>query len=65
MSEVQVERNVNVYNDICPRYRVRDMLLYKMMCVFVIQGEGNISLYNDVCLRYRWRVMLLCAMTCV
>ena len=65
MSEVQVEGNVTVYNDVCLRYRWREMLLYKMMCVFVIEEEGNISIYNDVCLRYRWSVILLCAMMCV
>ena len=41
------------------------MLLYKMMCVFVIEGEGIISIYIDVCLRYRWREILLYTLKCV
>jgi len=52
MSEVHVESNVTVYNDVCLSYRWREKLLYKMMCVFVIEEEGTISVYNDVCLRY-------------
>ena len=65
MSEVCSEGKVTVYNYVCPKYSVWEMLLYKMICVFVIKGEGNISIYNDVCLRYRWSVILLCAMMCV
>jgi len=64
VSEVQGEGNVTVYNDVCLRYRCREMLLYKMMCVFVIEGEGIISIYIDVCLRYRVRDMLLYTMMC-
>jgi len=31
--EVQDEGNVNVYSDVCMRYRVREILLCTVMCV--------------------------------
>jgi len=33
VSEVQGEGNVTVYSDVCLRYRVREMLLFRVMCV--------------------------------
>jgi len=43
VSEVHGEGNVNVYSDVCLRYRVREMLLCTVMCVFGT-GWGNITL---------------------
>ena len=63
MSEVHSEGNVTVYNDVCLRYRMREMLLYTLMCVEV-QVEGNVTFYNDVSLSYRVREMLLLLMIC-
>ena len=33
MNELQGDGNLTVYSDVFPRYRVREMLLCKMMCV--------------------------------
>ena len=30
--EVECEGNVTVYNDVCLRYRLREILLYTLMC---------------------------------
>ena len=32
MSELQGEGNITLYNDVYLRYKVREMLLYAMMC---------------------------------
>ena len=66
VSEVQGEGNITVYSDLSLKYRVGEMLLCRVMCVwgkgwgkyycvqwFVseVQGEGNVTVYSDVCLR--------------
>ena len=33
MSEVQSEANFTVYSDVCLRYRLREMLLCRVLCV--------------------------------
>ena len=58
--EVQCEGYI-VYSEVCPRYRVRDMMS-KVMCV---RGTGKgYVVYSDVCLGYRVRDML-CTVMCV
>ena len=64
-----------VYSDVCLRYRVGEMLLCTVMCVWgtgwekcycvqwcvsEVQGGRNVIVYSDVCLRYRVGEMLLC-----
>ena len=64
MSEVQGERNITVYSDMCLRYILREMLLCTLICA---SGpfEGNVTVYTDVCLRYRVREILISKMMCV
>jgi len=64
VSEVQGGRNVTVYSDVCLRYRVGEMLLCTVMCVWgtewekcycvqsEVQKEGNVTENSDVCLKY-------------
>ena len=64
----------------CLWYRVREMLLCTVMCVWgtewwkcycvqwcvsEVQSEGNVIVYRDVCVRYRMREMWLCTVMCV
>ena len=47
MSVVQSGGNVTVYSYVCLRYRVREMLLFSVMCVCGT-GWGNVIVYSDV-----------------
>ena len=66
MSELQGEGNIIVYGDVCPKYRVKEILLCTVMRVWItgwekcycvqwwvaeVQGKGKVTVYSDV-----WRV---------
>jgi len=76
--ELQCYGSFTVLSDVCMRYRVGEMLLFKL-CesevqgewdvtvysnVFEVECEWNITVYSDMCLRYRVREILLCGIMC-